>query len=122
MIIPVIPIIVAIADQVFKVSFSLVPEYLLISQNPLSLKCTKLIAPHPIAITTSVGFVPVAAMTGAIIPAAVVMDTVADPTEIRIIVAIKYAINMGLMLACDIISARLVPIPLSISTCLKTPF
>lgn len=73
--------IVVIAVQLLKVCFSFNPKYLLTNQNPLSLTCDIIDAPDAIAITKSALSISVtsAANNGAVIPAAVIIATVAEP-------------------------------------------
>ena len=58
---------------------------------------------------------------GAIIPAAVIIATVAEPCVILTIAAKKYASTIGGKLDSEIASANIVPMPLSTKICLKTP-
>ncbi len=65
-----------------RVCFSSIPKYLLTNQNPLSLTCDSTVAPEAIEITIKASSGAPGLMklsTGAIIPAAVIMATVADP-------------------------------------------
>src|SRR3954447_4511542 len=82
---PTTEMIVSITDQVLIVCPTVIPKYSLTSQNPASFTCEKNSDPHPIANASNetVGLSSVVA-SGATIPAAVMVATVADPVATRI--------------------------------------
>lgn len=65
-----------------NVSFSLIPRYLLTSQNPESFTWERIVAPEDIAITSKANIAAESScvdVTGANSPAAVIIATVAEP-------------------------------------------
>src|SRR3954466_3724013 len=111
---PATPIIVSATVQVLKVCGTVMLKNSLISQNPASFTCESISAPAPVASTSSSALVPgVAAAMGATIPAAAVIETVADPVATLIRVAIPQAKSSGDV--CDPIAtcaiARPTPLP-----------
>src|SRR3954471_17494475 len=82
---PTTEMIVSIRDQVLMVWPTVIPKYSLTSQNPASLTCEKNSEPAPTDSTTSdscAGASPTA--SGATMPAAVTVATVAEPVARRI--------------------------------------
>ena len=81
----------------FKASTTEIPKYSLTIQKPESVTCEKQIAPEPTARATSAGSSPgYCGSTGSTIPVAVIMATVAEPTEKRIMAATNHARMSGL--------------------------
>ena len=83
---PVPPTSVSMIVHVFNVIFSSNPSSDLTSQNPESLKWEQTVAPPATAATTHARYIgdrPATSGIAAIIPAAIVMATVAEPTQIR---------------------------------------
>src|SRR3954468_8670945 len=119
---PTTEMIVSITDQVLMVCPTVIPKYSLTSQKPASLTCEKNSDPQPIASTSSAtsGALSVVA-SGATMPAAVMVATVADPVATRIPTATRYPSSSAEMLASLAASATTLPTPASTSTCLKPP-
>ena len=91
---PVPPTNVSMIVQVFNVVFSSSPISDLTSQNPESLKCEQTVAPPATAATTHARYIgDKDAISGiaATIPAAMVIATVAEPTQILTSAATKNA-------------------------------
>ena len=77
-------IIVSITDQVLMVCPTVIPKYSLTSQNPASLTCEKNSDPQPMASTTRDSWAGLSVVvSGATMPAAVIVATVADPVASR---------------------------------------
>lgn len=99
-----------------------IPKYSLTIQNPESVTCEKQIAPEPTAKATSAGSRPgYCGNTGNTIPVAVIIATVAEPTEKRIIAATNQAKISGLKERLANTVPSCVPRPLSNNTLLKAP-
>ena len=82
---PVVPTRVSMTVQVLRVVFSSIPTSDLTSQNPESLKWEQTVAPPAMAAVTQARWAGDKAATSgiaAIIPAAMVIATVAEPTDI----------------------------------------
>ena len=93
---PTRPTIVSMAVHVFRFVFSSTSNKDLESQNPESLTWLNAVPPAAIAIVIVASCnceKPVTIGMEAMIPAAIVMDTVADPTEILTTAATKKATN-----------------------------
>src|ERR1700730_579846 len=82
---PMTEMMVSITDQVLIVCPTVSPKYSFTSQKPASFTCEKNSDPAPIASTTSARWLGVKpAASGAMMPAAVTVATVADPVDRRI--------------------------------------
>lgn len=115
-------IIVSITVHVINVSLTVMPKYSLIIQKPESLTCDKINDPAPVANTSNSVFVPgMLAAIGATMPAAVIIDTVAEPVAIRMSAAIPHPNRSGDRWECFATSAICSPMPESRSTLLNAP-
>ena len=114
--------IVSITDQVLMVCPTVIPKYSLTSQNPASLTWEKNSEPAPTASASSatVGRSSPAA-SGATMPAAVMVATVAEPVANRMPTATSQPSISGERLAPYAASAIRSPTPESTSSCLKPP-
>src|SRR3954449_852142 len=119
---PTTEMIVSITDQVLMVCPTVIPKYSLTSQNPASLTCEKNSDPQPMASTSNAtsGLFRVAA-SGATMPAAVIVATVAEPVATRMPTATSQPSSSALRCASLAASATTLPTPASTSTCLKPP-
>src|SRR5215212_10148062 len=110
--------IVSITDQLLMVSPTVIPKYSLTSQKPASLTWEKNSEPAPTASASSAtvgAFSPAA--SGATMPAAVIVATVADPVATRMPTATSQPSSSGdrAMAAAQVLMS--VPTPASTSTC-----
>ena len=117
-------IIVSIMVQDLRVCLTSIPKYLLTSQKPLSFTCDRMVAPDAMDMTISassgaLGLIKL--RTGAIIPAAVIMATVADPWVTLTMAARTQARRMGGIAESEMDWAIISPIPLSTRICFSTP-
>src|SRR5918992_3309390 len=93
---PATPMIVSATVQVLSVCGTVMLKNSLMSQKPASFTWESTREPAPVASTSSSGGVPgVDAASGATIPAAVVMATVADPVATRMSAATIQARTSG---------------------------
>ncbi len=83
-----------------NVSRSDIRKYSFVIQNPASLTCESISDPPPIARTINSGLTPLATVSGPTMPAAVVMETVAEPVATRISVATSQPKTSGLRFTC----------------------
>src|SRR5438105_654538 len=93
---PTTEMIVSITDQLLMVCPTDIPKYSLTNQNPASLTCEKNSEPAPTARASSatwVGGSPAA--SGATMPAAEIVATVAEPVATRIATAISQPSSSG---------------------------
>src|SRR5690349_12877097 len=111
---PTTEMIVSMIDQVLMVWPTVMPKYSLTSQNPASLTCEKNSEPHPIASASSdtSGRSRVAA-SGATMPAAVIVATVAEPVASRMPTATSQPSSSALMCASCAALATTLPTPAS---------
>ena len=121
---PANAMIVVMSVQLRKVCFSDSPKYFPTSQNPLSFTWENPVAPEAIAMTIKAisGAERFAeAKTGAVMPAEVIMATVAEPCRIRTNAAITNPKISGFKRLFSKAEAIISPAPVSINTCLKAP-
>ena len=93
---PIIPIRHSITVHIWNVCLMLTLKNSLNIQNPTSLKCENIRLPEPVASTINSGFTPLAITIGSIMPAAVIVDTVADPIANRNNAATTHDMMIGL--------------------------
>ncbi|MNE37134.1 hypothetical protein D3C80_1309730 [compost metagenome] len=97
-------------------------KYCFTSQKPASLTCDRINDPAPVASTSNSRLTPgIMPITGATIPAPVMVATVAEPVAIRITAATSQASMIGEISACTAICPITLPTPVSTSICLKPP-
>ncbi|MNP58761.1 hypothetical protein D3C76_1537040 [compost metagenome] len=97
-------------------------KYCFTSQKPASFTCDRISEPAPVASTNSSRFTPgTRSITGATIPAPVMVATVAEPVAMRITAATSHASMIGEISACTAICPITLPTPVSTSICLKPP-
>ncbi|MNE48628.1 hypothetical protein D3C80_1431030 [compost metagenome] len=97
-------------------------KYCFTSQKPASLTCDRINEPAPVASTSSSRLTPgIMPITGATIPAPVMVATVADPVAMRITAATSQASMIGEICACTAIWPMTLPTPVSTSICLNPP-
>src|SRR6476661_7060793 len=113
---------VSITDHDLIVSPTVRPKYSLTSQKPASLTCEKNSDPQPMANTSSARWLAVrVGASGATMPAAVMVATVADPVPRRISTATSQPSTSTEMLTPSAQSLMTLPTPASISVCLNPP-
>src|SRR5260370_667387 len=114
--------IVSITVQLFNVCATVMLKYSFTIQNPPSLTCDRIVEPAPIATTSNSKFSPgVLFAIGAMMPAAVVMATVAEPVATRISAATSQPSSIGDMGDCLANAAIASPTPLTTNTRLNPP-
>src|SRR3954471_5264103 len=114
--------IVSITDQLLIVSPTVIPKYSLTSQKPASLTWEKNSEPAPTASASSaVMGRSRSAASGATMPAAVIVATVAEPVASRMPTATSQPRMSGEKFAPFAQSAMRPPTPESTSSCLKPP-
>src|SRR3954452_14891944 len=119
---PTTEMIVSITDQLLMVCPTLIPKYSFTSQKPASLTCEKNSEPAPMARARRATVDPSSPpASGATMPAAVIVATVADPVASRIRTAISQPSTSTLRLRFLAASPTSWPTPASTSTCLKPP-
>src|SRR6186997_1176873 len=113
---------VSITDQDLIVSPTVRPKYSLTSQNPASLTCEKNSDPQPMASTSSARWLADRlGASGATMPAAVMVATVADPVPSRMSTATSQPSTSTEMLTPSAQSLMTLPTPASIKVCLNPP-
>src|SRR2546430_12637415 len=111
---------VSISDQLARVCPTDSPKYSLTNQKPASLTCEKNSDPAPTASTSRLTWVVDSdAATGARMPAAVTVATVADPVASRISTATSQASSSTDRPLPATQFATSLPMPVSINVCLK---
>lgn len=119
---PVTDRIVSMIDQLLIVWTTERPKNSLTSQNPASLTCEKNTEPAPIASTSSeTSVVPRSCAIGDMIPAAVMVATVADPVATRMRTATSQASSSTETPLSLTKSATTSAIPVSMRVCLNPP-
>ena len=113
---------VSMSDQVLKVCPTVNPKYSLTSQKPASLTWERNTEPAPIASTRrAISMEGMSAASGAMIPAAVTVATVADPVARRTATATSQPASSSGTAACWIQVAMMPAMPESTRVCLKPP-
>src|SRR6476659_3648359 len=113
---------VSMTDHDLIVSPTVSPKYSLTSQKPASLTREKNSDPQPIASTSSARWLADrVGASGATMPAAVIVATVADPVPSRMSTATSQPSSKTEMLTPVAQSLMTLPTPASMSVCLKPP-
>src|SRR3954452_5199509 len=113
---------VSMTDHDLIVSPTVSPKYSLTSQKPASLTCEKNSEPQPIASTSRARWLADSdGASGATMPAAVIVATVADPVPSRMSTATSQPSTSTEMLTPSAQSLMTLPTPASMRVCLKPP-